>query len=175
LAVTDRRTVLGVDLSLSGGLGLCAVPLSWDRDFRRVTFEVIKPTADQPRAMQLSELAGRVVAFVARTGATHCWIEGYTASGRAFGVQHLAEVGGVVRLALLERSNIIAETAPLSSARKLLLGKLPRGKGMAKKTAHKSVEALAGRLLDGNEGDAFVVANYGIAELGEVFIAAAAA
>jgi hypothetical protein len=169
--------VMGIDLSQSATAAVC-VPADWGLDWSRVerATHVEAGPKNATAALRISALAriSNAVAYWAETWKpTHVWIEGYPAGGRIFGLDKLAEVGGVVRL-LVRKGGIVAETAPLSTARKLLLGKLPRRD--VKAVVHAAVRSLPGcNLSTGDELDAFVAANYGLSELGHVAIMAGAA
>lgn len=86
---------------------------------------------------------------------------------RVLGVAH------VLRHVLFRELGIAAEWAPQSSARKLLLGKLP-SKGR-KEIVRRVVDSLHS-FEDGDQADAFVAANWGLSELGQLaFVGAEAA
>lgn len=150
--------VLGLDLSLTAS-AVVAVPLDWDGDFRRVQTLVVgerlhRDSTDAVRAMRTDMIASRVLAFAQSVGATSAWVEGYAYSQNV-AAHSLAELGGVVRLALV-RAGIELHTVTASSARKLLLGKLPRGKQKeAVQGALKAAGAPASWSPD--EFDAFAV------------------
>jgi hypothetical protein len=100
------------------------------------------------------------VAFAGLHGVSGYWLEGYVYSQRT--ASHtLGEVGGVVRLEFV-RAGVAIHTANMSTARKLLLGKLP-GKG-AKYAAHAALHAAGSRAWSLDQADAFVAVNLGLSE-----------
>lgn len=164
--------VLGIDLSLRG-LGLCAVPTDWDLDPRRVRAVTLavplrKDATTREQVERLRSLALDVRTWAVRVGATRAWVESY-AFNMAHGAHYLAELGGVVKLELMRECGLDIAVANMSSARKLLYGRIPpRGIPQAQRKAWLLEPLrLAGLQLDNdNEGDAFCVANWGLSELG---------
>lgn len=168
--------IIGIDLSMTG-LGLAAVPADWDLVWTRIATErhsePLRTSSDAARIDAMRRLADSVERFCDRHRARHVYIEGYPVSGRVFGLPLLCELGGVVR-ARLAAEGLHAETAPLSSARKLLMGKLPRRD--VKAMVHATVRSMgvpAG--WSGDEIDAFVAANWGAGERALCCVAAPAA
>ena len=164
-----KRVVVGIDLSLTG-LALVAVPEDWDLQWsrlRRTTLTTKKDESEGTRARdqiaRIDALSRDVCRWVDWTGATDVWIEGYPASGRVFNLDKLAELGGVVRHEL-GRMGLFAETSPQSSARKLVLGKLPRAKH--KQHVVSVLKSVTTVFKTDDERDAFVAANWGLSELG---------
>lgn len=163
-----RQIVVGIDLSLTG-LGLAAVPADWDLTWSRIVTErhgipLTKTATARVRTARNADLARAALRFCERVNATHAWVEGYPASGRVFGLPGLCELGGVVRHTLAS-AGLHAETAPISSARKLVLGKLPRRD--VKLVLHETVRSMgAPASWSGDEVDAWVAANWGASELG---------
>jgi hypothetical protein len=76
---------------------------------------------------------------------------------------HLGEVGGVVRLELV-RAGIELRTANMGTARKLLLGKVPRSD--AKMAVYAALRAAGARFETADEAHAMAAANLGLSELG---------
>lgn len=156
--------LMGLDLSATAAAA-CVVPLGWDGNFRRVHTLVVgsslrRDATDEERARRCEAIAARLVAFARTHGVTECWVEGYAYSQRT--ASHtLGEVGGVVRLELV-RAGIAVHTANMSTARKLLLGKLPP-KG-AKFAAHAALRAAGAPAWSLDEADAFVAVNLGLSE-----------
>ena len=134
-------TLMGLDLSATAAAA-CAVPLTWDGDFRRVHTLVVGGTlrrdaSDEERARRCEAIAVQLVGFARVHRVTEAWIEGY-AYGQRTASHTLGEVGGVVRLELV-RAGIALRTANVGTARKLLLGRVPR-RG-AKYAAHAALHA----------------------------------
>ena len=175
-------TILGLDLSARAAAAV-AVPREWDGVWRRVKTLVVgealgRDATDRDRALRCIYIAEQIVGFARRQAVTHAWIEGYAFSQHT-AAHTIAEVGGVVRAELL-RAGIEIRTANMSTARKLLLGKLPPRRtadekaGKVKKPTAKDavVEALrmagaAFRTVD--EYDGFTAANFGMSEIGGFF------
>jgi hypothetical protein len=157
-------TLLGLDLSARAAAA-AAVPLDWDGEWRRVQTVVVgeplgRGAPDAERAWRCGSIARRLVAFAQTHGITEAWIEGYAFSQRT-AAHSLGEVGGVVRLELV-RAGIAIRTANIGTARKLLLGKLPRRH--AKQAAHAALRAAGSPAWSLDESDAFVAANLGLSE-----------
>lgn len=160
--------ILGVDTSLTG-LGLVAMPLSWDLTFRRVRaitlgYPLPKSASVLQQLRRVEALANDVCAYAQRVNAEHVVLEGQLAHGQAFNVPKLCELIGVVRHELLRQRGIAAELAPLNSVRKLLLGWLPpKDRKAAVVAALKGVGAV---FDDGDQYDAFALCNWKAHELG---------
>jgi hypothetical protein len=88
----------------------------------------------------------------------------------AFALAPLGELHGVMRRRL-RISGCNVQTAPLATARKLLMGKLPQKD--QKTIVRSTVQSFDGCAhWTGDECDAFVVANWLLAELGAPFLSA---
>lgn len=166
--------VLGIDPSLTG-LGLCSGPSAfdfrWDRVHATCLGRKLKG-ADSTRARldRVAALAADVCEYAKSEGVGRVWIEGQIASGRAFNVPQLCELIGVLRHELLQRCGLVAELAPQTSVRKLLLGWLPQ-----KNRKEHVIEALKAQNIvlrdglpprDGDAYDAIATWNWGLHELG---------
>jgi len=159
--------VLGLDLSLTAAAAV-AVPLDYDGDFRRIVALVVgeklrRDATDAERARRTETIAARLVRFALENRAAVAYVEGYAFSQRT-AAHALAELGGVVRLELV-RAGIDVQTANVGSARKLLLGKVPRQDA---KVAVAEAFRAAGAPLDWSldETDAMACANLGCSLLG---------
>lgn len=163
--------ILGVDLTMSGGLGLCALPLDWDLDWSRLAVErAASSWAGGLDYFRLVELARHAVRFAVEHQCRHAFLEGYL-TARAFRATNLAEVGGAIRMALCSELGLATRLVPLSSARKLLFGSVP--KGAKKGDYHERLAAMGAPTSrwSHDEADAFVIANWGAAELGACALA----
>jgi len=161
-----RVSLMGLDLSPTASAAV-AVPLDWDGDWRRIARLTVgeslpRNASDSVRARRCETIATRLVAFARAHGVTDAWIEGYAFS-RAEHAHTIAEVSGVVRLELV-RAGIGLHTVPASSARKLLLGKVPRSE--AKAAVYAAFRAAGAPIETFDEGDALAVANFGLSEAG---------
>lgn len=160
-------TLLGLDLSLTAAAAV-AVPLDWDGDWTRVTTAVTgtrlrRSALDAERARRTETIAAQIVAFARAQQATRCIIEGYAFS-QPHSAHALGELGGVVRLELV-RAGLDLRTVAIPTARKLLLGKVPReGAKVAVAQALRAAGCPPEWAFD--ELDAMCVANWGLSELG---------
>jgi hypothetical protein len=169
--------VAGLDLSLTG-LGAVVVPGDWDLDFGRVaraSFGV--PLSERATEREITDrltcLSHDITVWLEREKATHVYVESLP-TGRAFNLGPLAELRGVVRVQLRRKLGLDVAIANQTSVRFLLLGALPKkiGSGAEAKTFNRKAavqEALlasGSNFEDGDQGDAFAAANWGMAELG---------
>lgn len=171
--------IIGLDLSLTS-TGICCLPLDWDCTPSRCRVETVPykrtPHCDTERAARLATVARRIIAAAQELadgkGITAWGIESLP-THNAHAVVPLAELHGCVRLLLHDRGQQVV-TVPQASARKLLLGTLPR----------KDVKEIVRRVVthfDGcgawgpDEVDAFVAVNWLVSEDGGVALAAGAA
>lgn len=159
--------LLGLDLSLTAAAGV-AVPLDYEGRFERVRSIVVgerlrRDATDVERARRTETIAARLVRFALENRCSVAYVEGYAFSQR-LAAHALAELGGVTRLELV-RAGIDVRTANMGSARKLLLGRVPRQDA---KVAVAEAFRAAGVPLDWSLDvtDAMACANLGLAELG---------
>ena len=171
--------VTGFDLSLTAPAAV-ALPLDWrPGDWKRVKSWLIKPIAPKTddtrgqleRYILIAEWACNVV-----SGATGipgapghrlagCMIENYAYSRNNSQASRLMELGGVVRVRLFETCGIVPTTVATSSARKLLLGKVPpQDQKIAVQTF--LYKAKCPKTFEENLCDAMCVANYALSEAG---------
>jgi Holliday junction resolvasome RuvABC endonuclease subunit len=120
-----------------------------------------KDATDTERARRCETIAMRIVAFARACGCTSAWVEGYAFSQHS-AAHTLAEVGGVVRLELV-RAGLDVHTANMSSSRKFLLGKCPKG---AKQLVFEALRAAGAHFETLDESDAFCAVNLGLSEEG---------
>lgn len=159
--------LVGVDLS-ARGTALVSAPADWDAQWSRVRSLVAgralgRQASDAERALRCRHIAAQVVEFSRMVGAEVVGFEGYAFSQRT-AAHTLAEVGGCVRLALVEAGIAIC-TVSMQSARKLLLGKLP--KSDPKVAVELALRAAGAPLHWGSdELDAACVLNWLMAEHG---------
>jgi hypothetical protein len=168
-------TIAGLDLSTRAA-AMVTVPQNWDGCWSRVDSLVVgeplqRCASDAVRARRTETIAARLVAFAQAQGVTSVWIEGY-AFNQATAAHTLAELGGVVRLELV-RAGLEVRTANMSTARKLLLGKVPRSG--AKDAVVATLRAAGATFATADEADAYCCANLGLSELGGFFFGQVAA
>ena len=159
--------LLGLDLSVTAAAAV-AVPLDYEGDFARVASVVIgeklrRDATDVERARRTETIAARLVRFALENRCSIAYVESY-AFGQRTAAHTLGEVGGVVRLELV-RAGLDVRTANIGSARKLLLGRVPRQDA---KIAVAEALRAAGAPLDWSLDvtDAMACANLGLSMLG---------
>lgn len=162
------RRVAGLDLSLTGAAA-AVVPADWGLDWRAVTTMRVGHglAKDAPQSETLARLKlirSEVIDFLAANRVDYVFVEDYAFS-RANCAHSLGEVGGVVKLACAERGWPV-QSVTASQARKFLLGALPKADQKVK-THLALYRAGAPKTFSGDELDAFVVASWGLSELGE--------
>jgi Holliday junction resolvasome RuvABC endonuclease subunit len=153
--------IAGLDISLTG-FGAVAVPSSWDLDWRRVARisfgrPLAKGASTREATARLRDIARDVRVWLIRVGASHVVAEDLPPHANGFSMVPLAELRGVLRLELLDQAGLDLQFVNQSTARKLLLGKLP-----AKERKQHVVEALraAGADFDdADQADAFCTVN----------------
>lgn len=160
------KIVVGLDLSLTATGVAAACAICWSIDLSRVsTFAVgeklPRDASAQLRASRLALITNKIVEYVAACECKNVFVEGYS-YGKQFTAHQLGELGGAVKYALWERRGVAAMPVPPTSVRKFFLGRSGKGSKDAVADALKKLSAP----FKGDEGDAFVVMNFGIAELG---------
>lgn len=165
------KCIAGLDLSLRG-TGAVVVPTSWKRsgfDWSVVVAQKfghpLSEDASQLKKIdRLISIANGVVAFCLTNDVRNVWIEHY-AFGARFGGPILGELGGAVKLELRKAGVRKISVVHSSSARKTLLGKVPRVD--QKRTVQRLLQRLEAPFAkDGDLVDAFVVANHGMSMAG---------
>lgn len=118
------------------------------------------------RLMRIASIAEGITSFCEKMKATAVYVEEYAYSQVSSHATGLGEVGGVVKLEIYRRLGIISVPIVASSARKMLLMKCPQRD--PKPFVQYNVQRLGGPTKDwtGDEIDAFVVANAGLADIG---------
>ena len=164
--------VLGIDASLTS-TGLCAIPLDWDMRWEKLRCHSIKRSltkvaTERERIERMQSIAVEVRCFAVQVHATAVWIEDLP-SGRAFNIPQLAELRGFIRAELARdlQLRLFVERANQSTIRKLLLGKLPpsdRKAAVAAALDLMTADCVIKPFDDGDQRDAFVVANWGLSE-----------
>jgi Holliday junction resolvasome RuvABC endonuclease subunit len=107
-------------------------------------------------------IARSIVVFARLHGATEAWFES-PAYSRNTSMHTLGALYGVVALELV-RAGVSIQTAPMASARKLLLGKVPRKD--VKVAVYGALRAAGARFETMDESDAMCVANFAMVERG---------
>jgi hypothetical protein len=178
--------VIGFDLSLTAPAAV-ALPLDWrPGDWKRVKSWLFKPTPPKGDDLRgqlerydlIAEWAhGVVQEATGMPGAPGRYladlaIESYAFSKNNAQASKLMELGGIVRLGLFRGMGIIPKTVSTSSARKLLLGNVPRSdpKIAVQLALYK---AKAPKKWEENICDAMCVCNFQLSEAGGVALAVA--
>jgi hypothetical protein len=173
--------VVGFDLSLTAPAAV-ALPLDWrPGDWKRAKSWLIRPEAPKSddRQGQLVRYGGitlwarGVIREAAGTrdapgrALAECAIEAYAFSKNTASASKLMELGGVVRVSLYEMLGVVPVTVNTSSARKLLLGKVPKSD---QKIAVQRFLFDAGAPKDWEENicDAACIANFALSNAGGV-------
>lgn len=159
--------LLGLDLSTRAAAAV-ALPLDFDGDFARVRSMVVgqplpRGASDGDRVARYESIARQLVGFARTHGATEAWFESPAYSRHATAGHTLGALYGVVALEMV-RAGLSIHTAPMSSARKLLLGKVPRKD--VKVAVHQALRAAGARFETLDEYDALCAANFAASERG---------
>lgn len=171
-----------LDLSLTSTGGV-ALPAGWGGDWTliermNVGYGLEAPTL-YDEARRSHDVAADVVEWLfwlchGDPTRIRVFVEDLPRFGRAFSVLELAMLRAEIQHELTT-FHVVLEPVQLSTARKTLLGKVPQGKGIAKKTAIATVRSLTGDadpFVSDDEVEAFVVLNDAMIKLGErAFIA----
>ena len=178
------KTVIGLDLSLTG-TGVAIIEPRWDCTVKSVRTFLVAPKIDDPKStrdkvLRIDKLAEEIHYAVeaegCRVGETvwsyaevAVFVEQYAfAMASTNNASQIMELGGVVKRDLYRSFCIVVEPVNSMTARSLFLGK-----GKVKKGSKLLVEqALKVLGFEGqnDEGDALVVANYGVSECGGLAI-----
>lgn len=176
-----RVSVLGFDLSLSAP-AFCHIPAGWRignwEELRAGTLALEEPKGTVLNIEQQYRRLVRIVAYVRSTvevhafEGLHCFVENYAFSASSSSVTRLAELGGAVRVELVRMGHVLRPLSA-STGRKLILGKVPQQD--QKIATHAAIWKYGAKdvLKNGDEVDAFVTANAGLAELGQPFLSLA--
>lgn len=178
-----NRVVMGIDASLTG-TGLVAVPWQWGLDWSKVArvklgLQVPKSASEADRIRRLDFICTRMMEFAQEHEVTDVFMEQYAFSAKTAYSHALGEIGGN-----LKRDVVIGLGLPLTvvapATARTLLGKFSaprrkkgepkvrRAKGEPKPLGIKDQVHVALRRAglpvtwEGDEADAWVVANYGL-------------
>lgn len=164
--------VMGLDLSLRAS-GVVIIPEGWiSCDWNALASCVVgvdvergKEATEADRISRLLFIADSIVEIARERGVTHVFVERY-AFAKAWQSHQLGELGGVVKARLAERLGLYPQPVSVASARKLLMGTLPRKTKKVKDVIRDMLFQAGVDFPTLDESDAFVVANYGLAETG---------
>jgi len=167
------RMAMGIDASLTG-TGLVAIPFDWHLDWNRVQrakfgLSVPKGASESERIRRLDYICTRVLEFASDHAVTDVFMEGYAFSAKLSRAHALGELGGN-----LKRDVVVGLGLPLTviapNTARAVLGKFVTraAKGAPKPPPVKDQVQAVLRTVglpiewDGDETDAWVVANYGL-------------
>lgn len=120
-------------------------------------------TAEE-KLLRMRKITEALIAFREQHRASHVFVEQYAYNmSQASRAHSMGELGGIVKNAFFD-SGVIVLPVVATQARKFLFGRLP-AKG-AKKEASRRLKVMGFVFRTEDEGDAFIVANYGLSELG---------
>lgn len=160
-----KGVVVGLDLSLTSS-GMIAVPADWGCDWSRCSWATsgysVKDSADErARLERLATIRRDVVSFCDTHRPVAVWILGYAYNKLLSRAHSAGELGGVVKLGLLEASHGVRVV--VESRARTLLGRAPR-KDVKLWATQRLVSAGAPRDWPQDVLDAFVAANWGLSE-----------
>ena len=176
-----KDVVIGFDLSLSAPAAV-ALPLDWrPGDWKRVRTWTIKPMApanDDLRGQlerydTIVDWAVGCTYEIQTSGDVFGYVEDYAFSKSITSTSRLRESGGAVKLALYQRCELVLTPVPASEARKRVLGFSPRKPANDPKVTVQRFcfDAGAPKTWSEDVCDAFIVAQYGLSELGGKILA----
>jgi len=157
--------VVGLDLSTRGTAGVYLppgwVPGDWDVPTFRIGYEA-KKGDHAKHAARLHDIAVATAHFVKKVGTPHVFVE--DAIPAMSGSKPLTELAGAVKARVWETCGLGCVPVNQSTARKLLLGKLPQKDRVL--AVHGFLKQCGCPWEDSDRGDALVIASWGRTELG---------
>lgn len=168
--------VLGFDLSLTAPAAV-ALPIDWKPgDWGRAKAWLLKTKAPSSsddevgqlnRYAQIALWAAGVVGGCSKLGARpQVFVEAYGFRKNNASASRIMEAGGITKLEVFKRWGVTMTTVNASQARKLLLGFNPPKDPKLVVQDVLFNRAGAPKTWDENQADAFVVCQFGLAELG---------
>jgi hypothetical protein len=163
--MSNHAVLAGLDLSLTAS-GVAIASTNWDGVWTRVStltvgFDLVRGSTDRERAIRCAGIAEKVIGMLRYNKVSKVYLESYAFSGSTQ-AHSLGELGGVVKHRLLTEGYQFS-TANMSTARKLLLGKVPRS-GVKMQVKATLEAAGAPRSWTDDERDAFVCLNWGLSD-----------
>jgi len=167
------RVAMGIDASLTG-TGLVAVPADWGLDWSKVArvklgLGLKKGASETDRVQRLDFICTRMMEFAQEHEVTDVFMEQYAFSARMSNSHSLGEIGGNLKRDVVMGLGLPLTVVPPATARTLLgTFSAQRKKGAPKpapvKDQVQAVLRTAGLPVgwDGDEMDAWVVANWGL-------------
>jgi hypothetical protein len=173
-----RAVIVGLDISLTSA-GIAIIHPGWEPGrwdgiaVSSAGYKLDDKATAQQKDKRLSDIVDGVLDALQRAQGTfgrssiadvEVFIEDY-AWGMAQNAQNLGEISGCVKLTVLRALGRPAARVNNSSWRKLLIG-VGKGKGIKEEVHRRLKSAGAPREWNGDQFDAFGVANYGRTEYG---------
>lgn len=168
---------VGLDHSLTA-FGLVAVRPDWGLNFHRVR-RVTLATPPGPLVPRRAALARDVVEWVRREAA-HAGVPltavrvsvegGIFMRGKAETIRSQERLAGVVEHELARELGVAVAIAEQRDVRRVFMGAKASGGRGSGDAAQELMRELVGSSWDEAELDAFIVANYALAEAGEAFV-----
>ncbi len=151
--------IVALDLSLTN-LAMVACPPSWDTSWDRIeAFETWQSKAHTHLVARIDGLAAQVVRFCRDVNASEVWAEDLSSS-QGYSIVVLGELRFGVRRALFRELGIDLQFVSNSTARKLLLGWVPRDK--RKEHLEEALKAAGAPFEDEHQRDAWCVLNWAL-------------
>jgi Holliday junction resolvasome RuvABC endonuclease subunit len=161
--------ILALDLSLRGA-AMLIMPAGWSGDWdaipRRTYGEKLEKNATaQERLGRGIRITSEIMKFANMWRPQEVHVEEYAFNQSARGTRDIAELGGMVKHQLATQLGLVPTPVVASSARKILLGNLPR------RDVKDAVMVFLHRMglphdWTEDEADAFVIANYAASAIG---------
>jgi hypothetical protein len=165
----------GLDPSLVA-MAATTAPLDWAGQWSLIErgswgYSLKRDASERERIVRCERVARAAVDFLVAHQVEVAYLESYGYSQPNY-AHSLGELGGILRLFMLE-AGIDIRIANMSSARKLLLGYVPRSGKDAKEAVWEALQAAGGQCFDRlDETDAFCVLNWGMKDLGGPYVLA---
>lgn len=166
-------SILGLDLSLRGAAAVY-IPERWQlckwQTLRTGVFggELPKDATPMQKAERLMQIATALYDFADTASRGNddyrVYVEDYAYGLAAFSGMRIAELGGAVKLVFCQMGYAVTPVN-ISAARKRFLGDRYVTKGSAVVT-HRLLKEMKTGFKTADEGDAFVVANWGLEDAG---------
>lgn len=164
-------SIIGLDLSLRCAAAV-SLPIDWNPgswrtiDTMTIGQNLPKDASAFDAAMRLVEICRAISRFVEKRAVKAIYVEDYayglSGQGRKM---RIGELGGAIKMTLLKDYDLVVTPVNVMTARKYLLGKLPRANQAA--AAMDGLKAMGAKFATSDEADAFVIANYGLSEQGQ--------
>jgi hypothetical protein len=175
-----QRSVVGIDLSLTRSAAFY-LPSDWKpggswAKVKTITvgYPLPKTASATQRDLRIRTIVNTLLGFVITSPVgmrpDQTWpvifVEDYAYGLAGNSGIRLAELGGALKYAISQECGVSIEPINMTTARKIFLGKIPKGKGAAQVAVHSTLKRMGFAYEGSDEGDAFVIANAGRSLLG---------